>query len=489
MEYNVKELLDCGKIFYRMSTDQVESILQAEKVSASGYSGCAESKLPGFKLTRYTQDDFMAELMPESHLVNNIYYRPNTPITKTGEIPSTKEQFKTDVLEWKKRARVSIPKQNTIAEKQRSHLIGNDLDLDMIIGNEDDFKEFYKFYKYSHIHHGMSKAVQSALTTGDGAMYFYIDENLDLKYDVWSYKYGNDVSHHPKTDTVDECITRHYVSSIKDEEGETQQIDVCEIYDKSMIKTYHLKEKDWVIQSNVAHGFTQIPVAYNKLDDVAWGMVQDIINKIESSLSDLREANEYFQFQIFFFSGGKIKVLPNASKQGKVIKGDANSKVEAINPQSKPDSFVVEVNTLTEEVHNGSGVVVIDPETLKGDSSGAYVKSVYFPATAYALNQIPNWSNFFTSCVSISKEAIGKIYKRPGEYLKMKVSWDLKPFVPQNELELSMINLNAVSSGSRSKQTGASLLTGNAPNEIELIQKEEQLEHERNFVNPLNNND
>lgn len=487
MAYEVKELLESSKVFYRMSSEQEYNASQIDKSNSSGYNGNAQSKLPGFKLTRYTQDDFIKELMPESHRINDIYARPNTPITKSGEYPKGAIN-RTDVVDWKIRARVSIPKQNTIADKQRSHLIGNDLDLDIIKGSEEDFREFFKFYKYSHIHHGMSQVVLSALTTGDGAIYFYIDENDDLKYDVWSYKYGNDVSYHPKSLNNEECITRHYTSNEKDLKGELIQYEICEVYDKTRIHKYKLIKDDWeLISSPMVHGFSQIPVAYNKLDDVAWGKGQGLIDKIESSLSDLRESNEYFQFQILFLSG-RIKVLPNASKQGKVLAGDANSKVESIEPQSKPESFVLEVNTLTEEVNNGCGVVVVDPETLKGDSSGAYVKSVYFPATAYAMNQIPNWSKFFTTCVSISKEAVGKILGKQSSFVSMKVSWNLKPFVPQNELEMSMINMNAIQSGSRSKQTGASLLSGNAPNEYELIQKEEQFEYERTFNNPLDNN-
>jgi hypothetical protein len=490
-DYNIKQLLSCGKVFYRMSTTQFTSV-DKETVSQTGFSGCGQSTLPKLRLTQVSQDQFIKELNPESHIVNDNAHRSDTPITRNGQIPT--KLTNSEIVDWKKRARVAIPKQKNIADRQCIHMIGNDFDFDLIDENKDKvYSEFKKMWKYFHIHKGVSQSVLTGLTTGDCAIYFYVDEYNDVQYDVWSYKYGNDVSHHPATEDQNECITRRYFKTVFDENGEDKKIEVVEVYDKSRISTYTKDAEgsnsdEWALLKSENHGFSQIPVAYNKLDDVAWGAVQGLIDKKEASLSDLRESNEYFQFQILFLKG-KVKVLPNASKQGKVIQGDKDSDIKEVEPQSKPESFVTEVGALTEEIHNGSGVVVIDPEVLKGDSSGAYVKSVYFPATSYALNQQIYWAKFFTKTVSIAKEAIGKSLGKVGDYVGTRIAWELHPFVPQNELEQAMINSQAISAGSRSKKTGASLLKGNAPNEIELIEAEQDELLNKQFQNPLNNID
>lgn len=479
MEYNVNKLLKASKTFFRMSYQQNPEY-EKHSSSGAGYSAeTGEQKLPSFMLTQVSQDQFMKELMPQGHLINNTLYRPDTPITKDG-LPLT-ESNSDEIIDWKHRARVAIPKQNTIAEKQRTHLAGNDLSFDLVKGDKKQFNMFNNYWKLSHAHCGISKAVITALTTGDCGLYFYIDGD-DIKYKNFSYKYGDNLNHHKATSTRKECITRYFIFT--DDEG--VELETVEIYDDSYIYTYQKKKgakDDFKRTDKKAHGFAMIPLAYNKLDDVAWGMGQNIIEKLESSFSDLRESNEYFQFQILFLSGSKIKVLPNASKQGKVISGSENSKAETLSPQGNPESFEKEINILTEELYDGTGVTIIDPESLKGDTSGAYVKSVYFPATSYAKNQIPNWDNFLDKCRDIVKYAVGKIEQKPEDYLKMKVSWDLAPYVPQNELEQAQISQYLVQVGARSKQTASSLANGNAPNEWELVQKEEEAAFKQAFGN------
>lgn len=480
MSYDIEKLLNSNKKFYRMSADQAYFNYRRTKMNGSGFSGEGESRLPKFTLEEVTQDQFMLELMPQSHKVNDPAYRVNTPVTADG-LPFRRGVEGNEIVDWKQRARVAVPKQLTVAEKQRVHLIGNQFDFDLFKGNAEIFKNFKKYWKAYQIHAGISQVVKSALTTGDGAIYFYIDDNKDIKYDVWSYKYGNNVSYHKKRDSRKECITRYYLETT----DMGSSIEVVEVYDDTYKWTYKRKGKGSVGFTQFgkdAHGFTVIPVAYNKLDDVAWGPAQNLIEQIESSLSDLRESNEYFQFQILFLKGGKIKVLPNASKQGKVIEGDADSDAKQIEPQSKPDSFVLEINTLTDSLNDSVGVVDVDTEALKGDTSGAYVKSIYFPATSYALNQIPFWTKFFDSCIKIFTIAVGKVEGKISDYKELKVMHELKPFVPQNDYEQAQILQYLRSAGAISKQTAAEVHVYSTPDEYAKIEEEENEAYERSFT-------
>ena len=54
-EYNIKQLLSCGKVFYRMATVQ-QAELEKSSISNTGYEACTSSSLPGFALSQVSQD-------------------------------------------------------------------------------------------------------------------------------------------------------------------------------------------------------------------------------------------------------------------------------------------------------------------------------------------------------------------------------------------------------------------------------------------------
>lgn len=475
VRYDVKKLLSKKKKFFRMGININEYYATGgTSNNNSGFNGEGESKLPNFTVTEINQDQFIKELYPQTHIINNPDIYPNKPLTKSGlpvGVVSGDE-----ILKWESIARVSVPEQNTIAQKQRIHLMGNPIEFTKYSGDDDVFTSFKEGWNHYKIQSGMSLVAESALTTGDGAIYFYLDGKKRLKYKTWSYKYGDSISHHPESEdngkVVKENITRHF-NTIQDNET----VETVEVYDDEFITTYTKKKgDDWDQKGSVKHGFRVIPVAYHKEDDVAWGIVQDICDQVERSLSDLREANKYFAFTILFLKGGGIQVLPNKTSQGKVIEGNnSDSDVKAIEPQSKPDAFVTEVNKLTDKMHTATGTVVIQPEMLKGgDQSGAYIKNLYFPAIQKAMESLPRWHPFIQDCIDIVIDAVGREKVMSSKFDELRVSYTLDPYIPQNDAETILNMTNARAGGFASVKTTSDRLTFGAPDEYARIQKEKE---------------
>jgi hypothetical protein len=125
-------------------------------------------------------------------------------------------------------------------------------------------------------------------------------------------------------------------------------------------------------------------------------------------------------------------------------------------------------------------MVVLDPKDLKGgDYSGAFIKNLYWREVQWSTNMIAELRPAFTKLISIFKELVSKIENDEG-YTKLKMTFQLTPFVPKNELEEVTMITTAKAAGLTSVQTGSGELDFNNPREFERLQEETAKKAEAN---------
>jgi hypothetical protein len=255
---------------------------------------------------------------------------------------------------------------------------------------------------------------------------------------------------------MDKFIRRYY--SIP--EGGDHAVDTIDIYSE---KTYTQLQVDsttgtkWkVTKPEASHGFAQIPIAYHREPDVAWGAGQDLIDKIERLLSDVRESNAYFAFGIMFLSGDDITVLPPKTSQGKVITStDSNSNAKLLEQNDMSGPIKFEYEQYTKQLYRNTGTVIIDPEILKGgDQSGAYIKNLYNDAIQYAMDAKPRWQPVLDKIVSIVKEAL-ELEDGNLAFRELVVISDPDIYVPMNVAEETRLVNESLTAGTISKETAS----------------------------------
>jgi hypothetical protein len=274
-------------------------------------------------------------------------------------------------------------------------------------------------------------------------------------------------------------------SSVDDDGKSHDTIDI--ITDKT-IERRRLDGGNWVpLDAPVAHGFHQIPVAYHRENDVAWGAGQDLIDKIERLLSDVRESNAYFAFGILFLSGDGVQVLPPKHTQGKVITSeDPNADAKLLKSDDMSPALKFEFDRYSKELFRTTGTVIIDPEVLKGgDQSGAYIKNLYNDAIQYAMDAKPRWQNVLDRIVSIVKEGLGRESEDTLDYDKLTVISEPDIYIPMNAAEeIQMVNQSKVA-GTISIQTASEKSELAAPDEMERLQKQAEEEDKKtNKITP-----
>ena len=434
------------------------------------------------------QSDFLDELNPTSHNINSVTYRSNRLKFKYNPDTQANVADGYDPVE-----RVAIAMQMGLRRHKVTHTFGNQMWFGPE-GKDDANDELVS----SHCSHWSMAGMTDALNvwgstlfgTADAAIYLYkVDGHVEYK--IFSYEKG-DVFNMTKDDKGNDVFVRMLSIS---------GVLTVEVYGKTHVDTWVKKsdteKKTWpkvpgwiqtilgknigesedgyVQTSHISHGLSQCPVMYWRIDDVVWGPAQNIIDRIESILSDLGENNKYYAYQILFLAGGVMN-LPPVGKMGKTIAAKStDAKAEILQPADASNTFTIDLDTNFSMLWETTGTVVLEPKDLNGgDYSGAFIKNLYFREVQWSLNMIAELRPAFARLVSIFDELVGQIEAKPLEYNKIKMSFKLEPYVPKNLLEeVTMVTLSK-SAGLTSVKTGSGEMDFNNPREYELIKAEEK---------------
>jgi len=422
-----------------------------------------DAPLPSTRYNVVTQDKFIAEYEPRSHDINNPLIYPDKLVKNASD----------EIESITYVARVSVALQQMIALKQCVHLFAKPPKFTSLKGGDvERFTRFKEYWTQRNASSALYLMAKSALSTGDGAIYFYTS-NKELQYKVWSYKDGDMlIPEYGKDGVTLKQFIRRY-SSV-DDEGNTH--DTIDIITNKTLERRRLDGGNWVVLDKAAaHGFNQIPVAYHREDDVAWGAGQDLIDKIERLLSDVRESNAYFAFGILFLSGDGVRVLPPKQTQGKVITSeDKDADAKLLKSDDMSPALKFEFDRYSKELFRTTGTVIIDPEVLKGgDQSGAYIKNLYNDAIQYAMDAKPNWQPVLEKIVSVVKEGLGLESQENLDYKKLVVISEPDIYIPMNAAEeVQMVNQSKVA-GTISIQTATERSELAAPDEVDRLKAQE----------------
>jgi hypothetical protein len=466
------------KVFIRAAPLITLPLTAMATTSANEYTEAAQSSV---RFQKVTQDKFLAELDPNSHDINNRTLYPDKLIKSTTTVNSVTTEY-TTITEI---ARVSVSLQAMIATKQCVHLWAKQPKFTSKRGIDPNlFSRFKEYWTERNAQCSLYLMAKSALTTGDGAICFFLNEGK-LAYKVWSYKDGDVLIPVYKANGVDmRMFVRRYYSV---PDGEDNPVDTLDLYGDKTYTQLINKGNVWEVSiPEMSHGFSQIPVAYHREPDVAWGAGQDLIDKIERLLSDVRESNAYFAFGIMFLSGDDVQVMPPKSSQGKVIiSQDSQAQAKLLDQPDLSGSLKFEYDQYTKQLYRITGTVVIDPEILKGgDQSGAYIKNLYNDAIQYAMDAKPRWQPVLEKIVAIVKEAL-ELEEQDLSYRELVVISDPDIYVPMNIAEEIRLVNESYAAGTISQETAAQSNLLSTPDEYKRIQDE--VVPENTDFNNLNN--
>lgn len=396
-----------------------------------------------------TQADFIREFYPSGHRINDSSWYQDE-IKKIKDEETGEEHYCFVPVE-----RVSVSMQRVIVEKRLTHLCGNPIQI-TYSGLKTSKKQKDLIYNLSqgwenkNMNTAFFYLARSVYITGNGAFCGYIN-NKKFGWRVFSFLDGDTL--YRKRDFVTgelEVFGRRFkqYDPSGNKSGEYMNVwDNQKIYTyryagvnskRKKIKTDQLFGLDgWELIKSGLHGFDFVPVAYSyDPNGACWSFSQDNIEKLEVSLSRLREVNKSRAFPTLVVTANSVKIVRgNLNKPVSVIKiNDPAGNAKILDGGETSQSFTLEIEKLLKFILMGS-FIVLPPEERSGDESGASIKIKYSPSIEIAKTD----ANFFNQTVDdmlrIFKHGYGIEKGNVSDYDDLDVNASIKVYIHQNEAE------------------------------------------------------
>lgn len=461
------------------------------------------------------QENFLAELDPSGHRINDPTIYENI-IKRVPKKNMYGEELKDEngntmmMVTEIPIERVSIPLQEVIKTKQVSNITAESikfshLKLNPTSQEHDTFIEFKNGWATKNMETAKYEFINSVKATGDAA-FCAIMYKQEYSYKVFSKLNGDSL--HPIFDNLGnlKIFGREYTTY---DYSEREDVPCLDIWDDKYLSTYKYStnidnkstinkdrfawdddngftqkitndnEQDgWVLVKRDLHGFSKIPIVYQK-DEIGacWSPVQDLIDKLELALSQLAENNKSYAFRIMIIKGG-FNIQGDLKGQARAIMlDDEKSDAKFLEKADASSSFELQLKTTLQHILLGSFVVV--PPEINGDISGVAVKILYSPAFEQGIKDINMFNKSIDDIVKLFKEGYGLEQGNIAGYKSLQVRGDMMPYIPQNENEKQQNLALGVQNGYLSKESASDQNTAySSPDEKQRLVTQDNYQSE-----------
>lgn len=410
-----------------------------------------------------TQEDFLNEVYPAAHAINSPMLS-RRPIY--GEL-STKDKNgkpKWGIVGYDEVESTPIPKQQEIISKKVSHFAGDGFWVSSESEGEENEKRFGKITSWIDIaglKAGYIAVINSAMHTGDGALYVYQDDDAEdpIKYEVYGYEEGSVL--YPSEDLDGKkTLARRYTFNGHDavdlfsaETIETwMKIEPGQDPDITLPKYSVKSADDWVlVRRKAGQAGNLCQCIYFRFEDIPTGPVQGTIERLEGARTYVGEHLKGTAMPILFVKAEKLTSLPPSKFANRTIgvKGTTDSLSHAdakfLAPPDASNIADMHIDGLEDSIRSGALSVKIDPEVIKqGSDSSATMRILYAPEVQWAQIHWPEIYKSVKQLMLVFKALVGKVEGEASEYAALRISVGQNIWIPQNAAEALKMELDAV---------------------------------------------
>jgi SPP1 family phage portal protein len=230
----------------------------------------------------------------------------------------------------------------------------------------------------------------------------------------------------------------------------------------------------------------KIPVIYYSQELPEWYDVQEMIDRLEKSLSNHADTNDYHGSPMIKVKG-TVKGFAKKGESGKILELEEGADAEYMGWPLAPESVKMEQENLINQIYALTDTPNISFEQMKslGTFSGIALKMLFLGAHLKAADHEENFGESIQRRINYVKAAMGIINVSMEKVIPLNIEPKFTYFLPKNDLEL--IELLSTASGERSlsQKTAVQLnpLVHDADAELIQIKAEDA---EKNAGDPAN---
>lgn len=455
--------------------------------------------VPGsYNYVTLTQQDFLNELSPASHVVNSSIMSTRPIWGPTGKKDKDgKDEWK--IMGYDNVEVVPLGWQEFICNNKVAHLSSDGFDLANETEDEDTFNKMVSWFDYIGLQDAFKEAVYYTERSGDAGIYIRQTGPTKIEWDVYSVEKGYTI--YPQFDDDGDPIYyikysisgREAVDIISKRSVETwlkadESDDDESLFDK-ILRWFkgadRMRSEDGYIRvKNVPSQFggRLVPFVYFRVPDVSWGPAQLTIESLESACSYVAEEVKNSAFPILFLKSEKIINLPPSKMNGKTIgvKGTADSIAHAdakfLMPPDASNIATIHLKELRENILHSTMTAIIEPEIMKqGADSSTSIKILFRPEIEWASLRWIYYAKPVRHLVELGQNLIDKVEDAAsGKYSKLRVSVWQSIWIPENEAERVKIELDQYYAGVKSRKAVMTDIGNSHLNDAEQIMKEKE---------------
>lgn len=415
-----------------------------------------------------TQDDAAKQFDVTEHDVFSLTKRTNKTVTRpTGQLNDDgTEKTETTTEEV---TRVGIAYQKLIVSRSVGFMLGNPVEFKSKFFTESEqgtklFNMFQKVWSDNKMDMILPEVAERLFREMEVAIIFYFTEEegywgdmskskFKIKVRVCSTELGDTLyPHFDETGDMDAFVRSYYVTV------DSKKIEHFDIYTADKTFKWDKSTGDWALMSTIdAPG--KIMAVYYQTKRPDWSDVQSMIDRLESSMSNHGDTNDYNGSPILF-TKGELSGAPAKGSRGKALSGSSDSDAKYLSWDNAPQSINQEHTNLKDGIMDITQTANISFNSLVGKglpTSGVALKLLFTDSHMKAMN---NWRTFgigVQRMANVIKACICRVVEASlaKEESNLTITPICTPYLPANEQEISTILDNALASGGMSKRTYA----------------------------------
>ena len=469
-----------------MKTRDIKTKKPWRKVRPDGYNSHGSSMLSQLTDTPFdsincdivTQSDFIRELYPSGHSVNDPTIYPD--IFREEVLPVLDDKGNDTGRTTKRLYREPVPRyafafQRMILVKHLVHLCGNDVqfELNSNKATDEEIEMFTKFrtgWLDKDMEVAFYESARSCKSTADTAFVGFLKDG-EFYWKTLSFLNGDTL--YPHYDTVTGHL-KLFARSFSDysEQGD-ERVQWLEVWDERNLYRYRqgkgdgrtVKEKllgafglsGYTLVEQRHHGFPFLPVAYRRDEDgPCWTFSQDTIEGYEISFSQMAHNNQAYgePIMVLMAEGENVDVMKDMNGTIKSVSMGPDDKIDYLQSQSASESYIKQLDTQYKMIFSQS--FIVDPPELKsGDLPAAALKILYSPAYEKAMTDCKEYQTFLNDMVAIFSFGYGVEVGSTLGFANLNMKWWLEPYVHVNSSTVIADLASAVQNGFISRQTAS----------------------------------
>lgn len=389
---------------------------------------------------------------PKLHTINDTSVREDKLINVVVEDRPTTKKVKV--------TRLPIPLQKKIVDRAAAFLCGNPIEIisqaeegtleekliEVIQKTWDDNKLDYESKRLAKLMMSETECAELWYSEKADEDYWKGTPNdkpavkARLRFRVLANKYGDSL--YPVFDQYGDMIAfaRGYETGV-----EKDKVEHFDIYTNDKFYIGSKVNNEWKFETK-PNPHKKIPVIYYNQEQPEWHDVQEMIDRLETLISNHADTNDYYGSPMVKVKG-KIEGFSAKGESGKVLEIEAGGDADYLTWDQSPESVRMEYNNLRSLIMDMTDTPDISFEQVKGlgNYSGIALKMLFLGAHMKASDKEETFGKAIQRRLNFLKASMAVINPEFAAAQQLQIKPRFKFYLPKNELEEVQILTTAVS--------------------------------------------